>query len=135
VLLPVFMGCHPVPQPNWGYAVAKRDLRRLQPLCEVIQQLLRGGLLGADLLWTFFSRRVQPLCRWVMTMCMYLEPSCPDRRFFEELSNVEINTWIHMDLAPGANSNLGAGPTPLREGVDSTWVSPLGPILDCLCQL
>jgi hypothetical protein len=37
--LPVFMGSCPVPQPNWGYGVARRDLRRLQQLCEVVQQL------------------------------------------------------------------------------------------------
>jgi hypothetical protein len=36
-LLPVFTGSHPIPQPNWGYGVARRDLCRLQPLHEVIQ--------------------------------------------------------------------------------------------------
>jgi hypothetical protein len=39
--LPVLMGIRPVPQPNWGYGVARRDLHRLQPLCEVVQQLRR----------------------------------------------------------------------------------------------
>jgi hypothetical protein len=29
--LPVFMGRHPVPHPKWGYGVAQKDLRRLQP--------------------------------------------------------------------------------------------------------
>jgi hypothetical protein len=37
---PVFMGSHPIPQPIWGYGVAKRDLHRQQPLREVVQQLL-----------------------------------------------------------------------------------------------
>jgi hypothetical protein len=37
--LPAFTGNHPVPQPNWWYGVAKRDLCKLQYLCEVIQQL------------------------------------------------------------------------------------------------
>jgi hypothetical protein len=32
VPLPVFMGSHPVPQPNWAYRVARRDLNRLQHL-------------------------------------------------------------------------------------------------------
>jgi hypothetical protein len=27
--LPVFTGSRPVPQPNWGYGVAQRDLRKL----------------------------------------------------------------------------------------------------------
>jgi hypothetical protein len=48
--------------------------------------------------------------------------------FSEELGDAEINTWIHRILAPGADSNPGVSPTPLREGVDST-------ILNCLCQL
>jgi hypothetical protein len=39
VPLPVFTGSHLVPQPNWGYRVARRDLHRVQPLHEVIQQL------------------------------------------------------------------------------------------------
>jgi hypothetical protein len=47
--LPMFTVSRPVPQPNWGYGVAKRDLRRLQPLHEVIQQLRREGLMGTDL--------------------------------------------------------------------------------------
>jgi hypothetical protein len=38
--LPVFTGSRPVSKPNWGYSMAQRELRRLQPLCEVIQQLL-----------------------------------------------------------------------------------------------
>jgi hypothetical protein len=32
--LSVFMGSRPIPQPNWGYAVARIDLRMLEPLCE-----------------------------------------------------------------------------------------------------
>jgi hypothetical protein len=55
------MGSRPVPQPKWGYGVTEKDLRRLQPLCDVVQQLLRGGLTGVDLLWTFISRHVQSL--------------------------------------------------------------------------
>jgi hypothetical protein len=27
--LPVFIGCRPIPQPNWGYGVAQRDLHKL----------------------------------------------------------------------------------------------------------
>jgi hypothetical protein len=59
--LPVFTGSRSIPQPNWGYNVAQRDLRRLQPQDEVVQQFLRGELMGADLLQTIFSGRVQPL--------------------------------------------------------------------------
>jgi hypothetical protein len=36
VPLPVFTGSCPIPQPNWGYGVAQRDLYRVQPLCEVV---------------------------------------------------------------------------------------------------
>jgi hypothetical protein len=49
-LLHVLMGSRPVPQPNWGYRVAQRDLCWLQPLREVIQQLLQGGLTDTALL-------------------------------------------------------------------------------------
>jgi hypothetical protein len=40
VSLPMFTGSGPVPQPKWGCSVAHKDLRRLQPLNYVIQQLL-----------------------------------------------------------------------------------------------
>jgi hypothetical protein len=66
--LSVFTGSRPIPQPNWGYDVAQRDLRMPQPLCEVVQQLLCGGLMGTDLLRTFFSQWVQPLYQREMTM-------------------------------------------------------------------
>jgi hypothetical protein len=36
VPLPVSTHSHPIPQPNWGCGVARRDLRRLQALWEVI---------------------------------------------------------------------------------------------------
>jgi hypothetical protein len=89
--------------------------------------------MGVNLLWTFFSRRVQPLHQWVTTMWMYLGPSCPDCPFSEELGDAEINTWIHRVLAHRADLNPRASPAPLREGVDCTRVSPLGPIFGCLC--
>jgi hypothetical protein len=62
-------------------------------------------------------------------MWLYLGPSCPNRPFSEELSVAEINTWIYKVLDHGANPNLGAGPAPLQEGVDSTRFSLHGPIL------
>jgi hypothetical protein len=106
VPLPVFMGSCPIPQPNWGYEFARRDLCSLQPLREVVQQLWFKGLMGADLLWTFFSYRVQPLRQRVMTMWMYPGPCCPDRPFSKELGDIDINTHIHrvfaheVDLSP-----------------------------------
>jgi hypothetical protein len=38
--LPMFMGNRPIPQPNWGYSVAQRYIHKLQPLHNVVQQLL-----------------------------------------------------------------------------------------------
>jgi hypothetical protein len=35
--LPVVIGSRPIPQPKWGYGVAQRDIRRLQPLRDVVQ--------------------------------------------------------------------------------------------------
>jgi hypothetical protein len=71
-------------------------------------------------MWTFFSYWVQPLRRLVMTMWMYLGPSCLDRPSSKELGDTEINTWIHRVLTHGADLNPMAGPTPLREGVNNT---------------
>jgi hypothetical protein len=67
-------------------------------------------------------------------MWMYPGPGCPDRPVSKELGNKEINIWIHKALAHGVDLNSRAGPAPLREGVDNTWMSPLGPIFGCLCQ-
>jgi hypothetical protein len=39
-LLPVIMGSRPIPQLKWGYSVAQKDLRRLQPLRDVVRRLL-----------------------------------------------------------------------------------------------
>jgi hypothetical protein len=67
-------------------------------------------------------------------MWMYSGPSCPDRPFSEELGDTEINTWVHGVLDHGAVLNLGTSPISLREGVDSPWVSPLGPTFGYLYQ-
>jgi hypothetical protein len=74
--------------------VINNDLCRLQPLHEVVQQLLCTWMMGEDLLQTFFSHRVPLLHQRQMTMWMYLGLSCPDRSFSEELGDTEINTRI-----------------------------------------
>jgi hypothetical protein len=58
---PAFTSSHPIPYPNWRYGVAQMDLRRLQPILEAIWGLMQTGLTGVEILWTFFSRGVQPL--------------------------------------------------------------------------
>jgi hypothetical protein len=110
--LPAFMGNHPLPQRNLGYRVAKRDLRKLQSLREVIQQLRQEGLTSMNLLQTSFSHQVQPLHQWATTMWMYSRPSSPDHAFSEELDDIETNIRIHRVLAHGADQNPGAGPPP-----------------------
>jgi hypothetical protein len=99
--LPMFTGSHPIPQPNWGCGVAWRELHRLQPLREVIQQLRREGLTGAELLWIIFSCRVQLLLQRTTAMWIYPGPSCPDHPFSDELGDAEINTRIHKVLSRG----------------------------------
>jgi hypothetical protein len=79
-----------------------------------------------QLLQTFFSHRVQPLCQRVTIMWLYSGPSCPDSPFFVELGKAEINTCVHKVLSHRANLNPGAGPAPLMERVDSTRVSLRG---------
>jgi hypothetical protein len=59
--LPVFMGGHPIPHPNWEYGVAGADLHRLQPLVDIVRELSQRGLMSAEILQTFFSRGVQML--------------------------------------------------------------------------
>jgi hypothetical protein len=75
------------------------------------------------LLQTFFSHRIQLLRQRVTKMWLYLVPICLDRSFSEELSMMEINTWIHKVLDHGANQNPRADHAPLRERVTSTRVS------------
>jgi hypothetical protein len=67
-------------------------------------------------------------------MWLYSGPSCPDHPFSAESGDMEINTWIWGVLAHGADLNFGSSPVPLREGVESPWVSPLKLILIYLCQ-
>jgi hypothetical protein len=57
----------------------------------------------------------------------------PDYPFSIELGDTEINTQIQGVLAHVTDLNLGSSPIPLREGVDSPWVSPLGLSLGYLC--
>jgi hypothetical protein len=115
MLLPVFTGSHSIPQPNWRYNVAQKDLHRLQPLSEVVQWLLHGGLSGTDLLRTFVSCHVQPLLQWEMTIWIYPRPSCLDHPFSTELGNTDINTRIRGVLPHGADQSFGSGLVPLRE--------------------
>jgi hypothetical protein len=68
-------------------------------------------------------------------MSTYPRPSCPNHLFSDELGDMEINTRIHKVLAHGADLNPRVGPASLRKGVNNSWVSPLGPIFGCLCQL
>jgi hypothetical protein len=132
--LPVFTGSRPIPKPKWRYGVAQKDLRRLQPMCEVAQLLLRGGLMGADLLQNFVSHHVQPLRQREMTTWMCLGPGCPNHPFYVELGDMKINTRIRRVLAHGTDQNFGCGPVPLREGVESLWVSLLKLTFVYLCQ-
>jgi hypothetical protein len=60
----------------------------------VIQRLLRGGMMGMNLLQTFVSHHVQPLRQREMTIWMYPGSSYPDRPFSVELGDTEINTQI-----------------------------------------
>jgi hypothetical protein len=91
VPLPTFTGNLLVPQPNWGHGVAKKDLRKLQPLCDVIQQLQQEGLTSVHLLQIFFNRRIQSLRQRATKMWLYLGLNCPDCSFSEDLGDAEIN--------------------------------------------
>jgi hypothetical protein len=59
-----------------------------------------------EILWTFFSRGIQPLHRWEVNARMRPRRSCPDRPFSVELGNMGINTrilgGIHSALQGGS---------------------------------
>jgi hypothetical protein len=109
------------PQPSMGYGVAQWDIRKLQPLCKVVQQLQQARLIGTDLLRTFVSRRTPPLRQREETMWMYPRPSCPDYSFSVELYNAEIDIRNQRIFALGAHQNSGPSPISLREGVVIPW--------------
>jgi hypothetical protein len=67
-------------------------------------------------------------------MWLYLGSSCPNPSFSKELSDAEINTWIHTVLDHGADLNLRASPATLREGVASTTVSLFVSVFGSLCD-
>jgi hypothetical protein len=67
-------------------------------------------------------------------MWIYSRPSCPDRLFFVEVGDTDINSRIRGVLAHEADLNFGSSPIILREGVNSPWVSALGFTFIYLCQ-
>jgi hypothetical protein len=91
-LLPTLTSGHPISLPSQGEGVARKVLRKLQTLCENLQQLWQDGLTGMHLMWMFFSHRIQSLQRQRTKMWTYPGPSCPDHPSFEELSMVEVKT-------------------------------------------
>jgi hypothetical protein len=121
-----FTGNRLIPQPNWGYGVVKMDLGKLQPLGEVVQQLQWEELMGVNHQRMFFSCQIQRLCQRVTKMRLYPGSNCLDRSFSEELSEAEINTWMHKVLDNEANLNPWASPAPSREGPASSRVSLFG---------
>jgi hypothetical protein len=115
--------------------VRQLDLRRLQPLLEAVQGLLQKGPTGVEILQTFFSRGVQPLRRREVNAWMHPGTCCPDCPFPAELGNMGIKTRIRGVLASRVDPNFGPSPVPLRERVDSLWVSLLGLAFSYLCNL
>jgi hypothetical protein len=100
---PMVTGKRPAIQPSWRYGVAKKDARKLQPMRDILQSLLRDGLMGVDLLHTFIGRHVQPL-RWLeVTMWRYSGLSCPDHPFSAELVNAEVDSQVRRILALGVS--------------------------------
>jgi hypothetical protein len=125
--LPAFISGRPVPLASWGVGVARKNLSKMQPLHENLQQLRQEELTRMHLLRTFFSHQIQLLRRQRTKMWMYPRSSYPARPSSEELSAAEVEAQIHMVLDLGVNPNSGADPVPLRRGISSVRVSTLGP--------
>jgi hypothetical protein len=56
--LPTFTGGLPVPHPNWEYGEMAHRIHELQPLLEIVRGLLQKGLMGKEILRTFFNHRM-----------------------------------------------------------------------------
>jgi hypothetical protein len=108
--------------------VARKDLSKLQPLHEHLQQLRQEGLTRIYLLLTFFNRRIQPLRRQRTKMWAYMWSSCPDCPSSKELSVVEVEARIYKVLDLGVIPTPSADPVPLRRGIANVRVNTLGPI-------
>jgi hypothetical protein len=130
-LLPLFMGSHPIPQPKWGYGVAKKDRRRLQPLHPAVaMRWVDGRECPADV-----SHPPRPTT--LLARGDYVDVSTAKLSQSSFLHSVGRYGDQHLDpgvLAHGANRNFVSGPVPLREGVNSPWVSLLELTSVCLCQ-
>jgi hypothetical protein len=48
----------PIPLTSWGEGAARKDLSKIQPLCDCLQHLWQVGLTGIHLLRTFLSHRI-----------------------------------------------------------------------------
>jgi hypothetical protein len=107
--------------------VDRKDLSKLQPMREALQQLQLEGLTGVHLMRTFSVTR-SSLYDGKRPRCGYLGASCPYSPSSEELRAAEVNSQIYKVLDLGSNLNSGAGPTPLQEGVVSARVSMLSPV-------
>jgi hypothetical protein len=123
-----FNGGRPVPWASWGDGAVRKDLNKIQPLCEYLQQLWHKGLIGTHLLQTFFSHRIQLLQMQKMKMWAYPGPNCLDRLYPKELSTTEVETWIRKVLDSSVILSPGSGPDPFQRGITSIRVSTLGPI-------
>jgi hypothetical protein len=97
-LLPVFIGGCLVPLTSWGEGVVGKDLSKIQPLREYLQQLWQEGLTGIHLLQMFFSRRIQPLRRRNIKMWANSGSGCHDHPSPKELSAEEVEAWIRKVL-------------------------------------
>jgi hypothetical protein len=65
--LPLVTSSCLIPHSKWGHSVARGCIHSLQPLRDVVQRQLRGGLMGADLLRTFVSPSPVPLREGVVS--------------------------------------------------------------------
>jgi hypothetical protein len=102
-----------------GRGTAGKDLGKIQPMCEYLQQLRQEGLIRIHFLQTFFTCRIQPLWKWRTKMWVYLGSSCLDCPSHEELSAVEV----HNLLDSTTTLSTGTSPDSLRRGVASIRVS------------
>jgi hypothetical protein len=71
-------------------ASARKDLSKIKPLREHLQQLQQEGMTEIHLMRMFFILRIQPLWRRRTKMWAYPGSRCPDHPSPEKLCVVEV---------------------------------------------
>jgi hypothetical protein len=80
--------------------VAQTDIQMLQPLLDIVQDFLKKGLTGNEILWTVLSRGVQLICQREATVMVSPWPSCLICPSCMKPDGTKISTHVREALTP-----------------------------------